>query len=48
MSVALVIVMYGCILIAEGLLVLACLPWALRQAQDDPSALLRAGSDAIP
>jgi hypothetical protein len=37
-SVALVLALYGCTLIVEGLLVLACLPWALAQR----------GVDAIP
>jgi len=35
MSVALVILIYGGILIVEGLLVLACLPWALAQRDID-------------
>ncbi len=29
--VVVVLALYGCVLIVEGLLVLACLPWALTQ-----------------
>ncbi len=31
MMVFVVLALYGCTLIVEGLLVLACLPWALAQ-----------------